>query len=79
MTIMDMINQGNVLALLFMGAIIAGILAMYFFFNNALKKNDEEKKNDPSVGSSFRRSGNSTVTAPVTAAISAAVNEYRKK
>ncbi|WP_461246228.1 hypothetical protein [Treponema sp. R6D11] len=79
MTIMDMVNQGNVPSMLIMGVIIVGILAMIWFFNNELKKAHGEKKNDQSVGSgsvvfSTQQSGNSAVTA----AISAAVNEYRK-
>jgi heme/copper-type cytochrome/quinol oxidase subunit 2 len=72
-----MINQGDVLSLLFMGVIFVGIIAMALFFYNSLKKAHGEKKNDPAVGSAFSRaqpSGNSAVTA----AISAAVNEYRK-
>ncbi|GBU26824.1 hypothetical protein R84B8_00339 [Treponema sp. R8-4-B8] len=80
MSIMDMVNQGNVAGLAIMGVIIVGILAMIWFFSNELKKAHGEKKNDQSVGSvgsvfsGTQQSGNSAVTA----AISAAVNEYRK-
>jgi uncharacterized membrane protein len=79
MTIVEMVNQGNVPYLLLMGAIIVGILAMATFFYRELKKahGESEKKNDSAVGSvvfSSQQSGNSAVTA----AISAAVNEYRK-
>jgi len=77
MTIMDIVKNGNVGAMLLMAVIIAGILAMMAFFYNELKKAHGEKKNDLAVGSAFSgvsQSGNSAVTA----AISAAVNEYRK-
>jgi len=77
MTIMDMVHHGNFSALLLMAVIFAGILAMMAFFYNELKKAHGEKKNDSAVGSAFsgvQQSGNSAVTA----AISAAVNEYRK-
>jgi len=77
MTIVDIVNQGNVPSMLLMAVIIAGILAMMTFFYNELKKAHGEKKNDQSVGSVFsgtQQSGNSAVTA----AISAAVSEYRK-
>ena len=78
-TLMEMINKGDFLSLLLMGVIFAGIIAMALFFYGALKKahGEAEKKNDRSVGSvvfSSQQSGNSAVTA----AISAAVNEYRK-
>jgi len=79
MTIVEMVNQGNVSYMLLMGAIIVGIFAMAAFFYRELKKarGELEKKNDQSVGSvvfSSQQSGNSAVPA----AISAAVNEYRK-
>jgi hypothetical protein len=53
---------------------------MMWFFKNELKKAHGEKKNDQFTGSvspvvsNTQQSGNSAVTA----AISAAVNEYRK-
>jgi hypothetical protein len=81
MTIVEMVNQGNVPYMLLMGAIIVGILAMATFFYNELKKAHGEKKNDQFVASvspvvsNTQQLGNSAVTA----AISAAVNEYRKK
>ena len=81
MTIVEMIKQGNTLSLFIMAVIIAGILAMMYFFYNELKKAHGEKKNDQFKGSvspvvsNIQQSGNSAVTA----AISAAVNEYRKK
>jgi len=76
MTIMDMVNQGNYAALAIMGVIIVGILAMMLFFYRELKKShgELEKKNDQPVVSTIRQTGNDAVTA----AISAAVNEYRK-
>jgi len=79
MTIVQIFGQGNVPYMLLMGAIVIGILAMASFFYKELKKahGETEKKNDQSVGSvvfSSQQSGNSAVTA----AISAAVNEYRK-
>jgi len=77
MTIMDIVKNGNVGAMLLMAVIIAGILAMMAFFYNELKKAHGEKKNNLAVGSAFSgvpQSGNSAVTA----AIGAAVNEYRK-
>jgi len=79
MTIINMVHQGNVSALLLMAVIIAGILAMMAFFYSELKKAHGEKKNDRAVGSGFKQSGNSAGSAAITAAISAAVNEYRKK
>jgi len=76
MTIMDMVHQGNFSGLAIMAVIIAGILTMMWFFNRELKKSHEEKKNDqPVVSTIIRQTGNDAVTA----AISAAVNEYRKK
>jgi hypothetical protein len=69
-----MIRNGSALNLVIMVAILAGIVAMICFFNNELKKSYGEKKNDQPVGSSIQRTGNNAVTA----AISAAVNEYRK-
>ena len=77
MTIMDMVNQGNYAALAIMGVIILGILAMMLFFYKELKKShgEVEKKNDRPVVSTIRQTGNNDA---VTAAISAAVNEYRK-
>jgi len=77
MTIVQIFSQGNVPYMLLMAVIIAGILAMMAFFYNELKKAHGEKKNNPAVGSAFSgvpQSGNSAVTA----AIGAAVNEYRK-
>jgi len=79
MTIVQIFSQGNVPYMLLMGAIVIGIFAMATFFYRELKKahGEAEKKNDQSVGSvvfSSQQSGNSAVTA----AISAAVNEYRK-
>jgi len=79
MTIVQIFSQGNVPYMLLMAVIIAGILAMMLFFYRELKKThgEIEKKNDQSVGSavfSTQQSGNSAVIA----AISAAVNEYRK-
>jgi hypothetical protein len=76
MTIMDMVNKGNYAALALMGVIIVGILAMMLFFYRELKKThgEAEKKNDQPVVSTIRQTGNDAVTA----AISAAVNEYRK-
>jgi len=79
MTIMDMFHQGNFAALAIMAVIIVGILAMMLFFYRELKKThgEMEKKNEQPVASAVfntQQSGNSAVTA----AISAAVNEYRK-
>jgi CHASE3 domain sensor protein len=74
MTLIDMIKQGNSFGLVIMGIIIVGILAMIIFFNNELKKSYQEKKNDQPVASNIQRTGNDAVTA----AISAAVNEYGK-
>jgi len=79
MTIIEMIEQGNFVSLAIMLVIIAGILAMVFFFHRELKRahGETEKKNEQAVGSvtfNTRQSGNSAITA----AISAAVNEYRK-
>jgi hypothetical protein len=76
MTILNMIHQGNFAALAIMGVIIAGILAMMLFFNKELQRShgETEKKNDRPVVSTIRQTGNDAVTA----AISAAVNEYRK-
>ena len=74
MTIMDMINQGNYGALAIMGVIIVGILAMMWFFKNELKKAHGEKKNDQFTGSvspvvsNIQQSGNSAVTAAISAA-----------
>jgi len=78
MTIMSIVRDGDISSMLLMAVIIAGILAMMFFFYNELKKAHGEKKNDKSVGPVFsgtQKIGNDAVTA----AISAAVNEYRKK
>jgi hypothetical protein len=74
MTLIEMIRQGNSLNLFIMGVIIVGIIAMIWFFNNELKKSYGEKKNDQPVVSTIQRTGNNAVTA----AISAAVNEYGK-
>jgi hypothetical protein len=77
MTIIEIVKHGNAGSMLLMAVIIAGILAMMAFFYNELKKAHGEKKNDSAVGSAFSRSQQSGNSA-VTAAISAAVNEYRK-
>jgi hypothetical protein len=75
MTIVDMVNQGDVLSLIFMGIIFAAIIAMIFFFRNGLIKTRSEVKGDQPAVSNIQRKGNEAVTA----AISAAVNEYEKK
>jgi hypothetical protein len=74
MTIIEMIKNGNALNLVIMTVIIAGIIAMIMFFNNELKKSYGGKKNDQPVASTIQKTGNDAVTA----AISAAVNEYGK-
>jgi len=76
MTLIQAINQGNVSFLLCFAVIVAAALTMMWFFNRELKKNDAaEKKNDQSVVSIVQNTGNDAVAV----AISAAVNEYRKK
>jgi uncharacterized protein (UPF0333 family) len=75
MTIVDMVNQGDVLSLIFMGVIFAAIIAMIFFFKNQLIKTRSEVKTDQPAASNVQKSGNEAVTA----AISAAVKEYEKK
>jgi hypothetical protein len=77
MTIMSIVRDGDVPSMLLMAVIIIGILAMMFFFYNELKKAHGEKKNDKSVGPVFsgtKQTGNDAITA----AITAAVNEYQK-
>jgi len=77
MTIMSIVRDGDISSMLLMAVIILGILAMMAFFYNELKKAHGEKKNDQSVGPVFsgtKQTGNDAVTA----AISAAINEYEK-
>jgi uncharacterized protein (UPF0333 family) len=75
MTIIQMVNQGDVLSLVFMGIIIAAIIAMIIFFKNELIKAHSEVKSDQPAASNVQKTGNGAVTA----AISAAVNEFEKK
>jgi CHASE3 domain sensor protein len=74
MTIIEMIKEGNVLDLVIMAVIIVGIIAMILFFNRELKKSTAENENDQPAVSNVQKTGNDAVTA----AISAAVNEYGK-
>jgi Na+-transporting methylmalonyl-CoA/oxaloacetate decarboxylase gamma subunit len=74
MTIVEMVNQGDVLSLLMMGIIIVAIMAMIVFFKNELIKVYSEPKSDQPVVSTAKKAKNEAVTA----AISAAVNEYEK-
>ena len=75
MTIMEMLNQGSVLQLAIMGAIIIGWLLMI----HTLAKGVEAKfaaaeKKEPS----FITGAGKSAEGAITAAITAAVTEYRK-
>jgi len=81
MTIMEMLGQSGVLTVLGMGVVFSFLIIMIFAITaagkiiNALKLNKELMTQTMAAAPSASVSGNS---ASVTAAISAAVNEYRK-
>jgi len=81
MTIMEMLGQSGVLTVLGMGVVFSFLIIMIFAITaagkiiNALKLNKELMPQALAAAPSASVSGNS---ASVTAAISAAVNEYRK-
>ena len=79
MTIMEMLEQSGVLTVLGMGVVFSFLIIMIFAITgvgkiiNALKLNKELMTRALAAAPSASVSGNA-----VTAAISAAVNEYRK-
>jgi len=81
MTIMEMLGQSGVLTVLGMGVVFSFLIIMIFAITaagkiiNALKLNKELMPQALAAAPSAAVLGNS---ASVTAAISAAVNEYRK-
>ena len=81
MTIMEMLGQSGVLTVLGMGVVFSFLIIMIFAITgvgkiiNALKLNKELMPQALAAAPSASVSGNS---ASVTAAISAAVSEYRK-
>ena len=77
MTIFDMLGQSGVLTVLGMGVVFGFLIIMIFAVSGMgkiINRSVSEKKASPVV-STVQKTG---IDAGVTAAISAAVNEYRK-
>ncbi|MDR0502136.1 MAG: sodium pump decarboxylase subunit gamma [Treponema sp.] len=75
MTIFDMLKQGNITSILGMCAIF-GLMVILLYF---IGKGVEAKTADAERAKAAPAVAKAADTSAVTAAISAAVNEYRKK
>jgi len=80
MTLIEMIEQGRILSLLGMAALFAAMIMLLSLLGNGVAKLNKPAGNTASVpASSVPAASSSDKTAEaVTAAICAAVNEYRK-